>query len=102
MSEDLLTQHFVDVTMELYEDMQNECQLVNKTIEDLHDDIRLMYIALGGLAAGLLIAFSFFMVATRRLHRTVARERESYHDLFATIKAKTESSLFLRCFTLQY
>ncbi|GAU91976.1 hypothetical protein RvY_04129 [Ramazzottius varieornatus] len=91
MGEDLLSQRFVDVTMELYEDLQNKCHMenvpLNKAIEDLDDDIRMLYIALGGMMVSLIIATSFFLFATRRLHRKAARERKAYHDLLATIKA---------------
>ncbi|GAU89826.1 hypothetical protein RvY_02330 [Ramazzottius varieornatus] len=91
MGEDLLPQRFVDVTMELYEDLQKKCHMekvpLNKAIEDLDDDIRMLYIALRGMIVGLIIATSFFFFATRRLHRKVARERKAYHDLLATIKA---------------
>ncbi|GAU89191.1 hypothetical protein RvY_01770 [Ramazzottius varieornatus] len=91
MGEDLLSQRFVDVTTELYEDLQNKCHMEevppNKAIEDLDDDIRMLYIALGGMMVGLIIATSFFLFPTRRLHRKVARERKAYHDLLATIKA---------------
>ncbi|GAU96837.1 hypothetical protein RvY_08215 [Ramazzottius varieornatus] len=77
--------------MELYEDLQNKCHMekvpLNKAIEDLDDDIRILYIALGGMMVGLIIATSFFLFATRRLHRKVARERKAYQDLLATIKA---------------